>query len=231
MKQKLILVFVFVSFTLIAKAQGNIGLHVGASFPLGEFAADNSDYSGSAGTGLNVGIKYFYPVSTCKGLSLTAGIDFLDNGLNQNAKDNLKNQTNITGISNISINYSDYINIPLLVGFNYNFPVDKTFTLFGDAALGVNYSTITDLSILFKYQGTQLKSTETFTPLTKLAFQFGGGLLIQNTYTIGLHYNMLGSYSFKTKTTNETSGQSQTINGSDADVKINTLTLEVGIRF
>ena len=231
MKQKLILVFVFVSFTLIAKAQGNIGLHVGASFPLGEFAADNSDYSGSAGTGLNVGIKYFYPVSTCKGLSLTAGIDFLDNGLNQNTKDNLKNQTNIAGVSNISINYSEYINIPLLVGFNYNFPVDKTFTLFGDAALGVNYSTITDLSILFKYQGTQLKSTETFTPLTKLAFQFGGGLLIQNTYTIGLHYNMLGSYAFKTKTTNETSGQSQTINGSDADVKINTLTLEVGIRF
>jgi hypothetical protein len=231
MKQNLILVFVFVSLTLIAKAQGNIGLHVGASFPSGEFAADNSDYSGSAGTGLNVGIKYFYPISTCKGLSLTAGIDFLDNGLNQNAKDNLKNQTNITSVSNISINYSDYINIPLLVGFNYNFPVDKTFTLFGDAALGVNYSTITDLSILFKYQGTQLKSTETFTPLTKLAFQFGGGLLIQNTYTIGLHYNMLGSYAFKTKTTNETSGQSQTSNGSDADVKINTLTLEVGIRF
>ena len=233
MNKHLILVFVFVSLTLISKAQGNFGLHVGASFPMGDFADDKTDNSGSAGTGLNVGIKYFYPVSTCKGLSLTAGIDLFDNGLNQDATDNFKKQINANnlGISDLSISSFDYVNIPVLVGFNYNYPVDKTLSLFGDAALGINYSKITDLSILFKYQGTQVKSTETFTPKTNLAFQFGGGLLIQNTYSIGLHYNMLGSYAFKTKTTNETSGQSQTSNGSDADVKISTLTLEVGIRF
>jgi len=231
MNKKFILVFVFISITLMAKAQGNFGLHVGASFPMGDFANDKTDNSGSAGTGLNVGIKYFYPVSSCKGLSLTAGIDWLDNGLNQNAKDNLKSQINTLGVTDISISYVDYINIPVLVGFNYNYQADKFISLFGDAALGINYSTITDLSILFKYQGTQMKSTQTFTPKSNLAFQVGGGLLILNNYTIGLHYNMLGSYAFKGKVIMESAGQSQTENASDTNVKISTLTLAVGIRF
>jgi len=233
MKKHLILIILFVSLTLISKAQGNFGLHVGGSFPMSDFADDKSDNSGSAGTGLNVGIKYFYPLSSCKGLSLTAGIDLLDNGLNQNAKDNLKNQinSNTLGITGLTISTIDYINIPVLVGFNYNYPVDKNLSLFGDAGLGINYSKITDLSILFKYQGTQVKSTETFTPKTNLAFQFGGGLLILNNYTVGLHYNLLGTYAFNGKVTTEAAGQSQTENSSDMNVKISTLTLAVGIRF
>ena len=233
MNKNLILVFVFFSITILSKAQGTFGLHVGASFPMGDFADDKSDNSGSAGTGLNVGLKYFYPVSTCKGLSLTAGIDWLDNGLNQNTLDNLKNQinTNTLGITGLSISTFDYINIPVLVGFNYNYPVDKTLSLFGDAALGINYSKITDFSILFKYQGTQVKSTQLFTPKTNLAFQFGGGLLILNSYTIGLHYNMLGTYAFKGKVTTVAAGQSQTENSSDTKVKISTLTLAAGIHF
>ena len=231
MNKNLILVFVFVSITLMVKAQSHFGLHVGASFPMGDFAGEKSDNSGSAGTGLNVGIKYFYPVKSCKGLSLTAGIDLIDNGLNQNAKDNFKNQISTLGVTDISISFIDYINIPVLVGLNYNYQADKIISLFGDAALGINYSAITDLSILFKYQGTQIKSTQTFTPKNNLAFQVGGGFLILNNYTVGLHYNMLGSYAFKGKVKMESAGQSQTENASDTNVNISTLSLAVGIRF
>ena len=231
MNKNLILVFVFVSITLMVKAQSHFGLHVGASFPMGDFAGEKSDNSGSAGTGLNVGIKYFYPVKSCKGLSLTAGIDLIDNGLNQNSKDNFKNQISTLGVTDISISFIDYINIPVLVGLNYNYQADKIISLFGDAALGINYSAITDLSILFKYQGTQIKSTQTFTPKNNLAFQVGGGFLILNNYTVGLHYNMLGSYAFKGKVKMESAGQSQTENASDTNVNISTLSLAVGIRF
>jgi len=232
MKKALILVFVFVGFTLHLKAEGNFGLHVGASFPTGDFANDNSDNGGGAGTGLNVGIKYFHPLSSYKGLSLTLGVDYLNNGLDQSTKDILKQQTNTAGISDVVIDYTNYINIPVLAGLNFKQPVDHTLAIFADAAIGVNYSNMTDLVITYKYEGTAIRSTLSFTPLTRLAYQFGGGLLINNNYTIGLHYNLLGSYSFKAKATQESSGYSQTSDvTTNADIKINMLTLSLGIRF
>ena len=232
MKKILILVFVFIGFALTSKAQGNIGLHVGASFPTGDFANDNSDYGGGAATGLNVGIKYFYPLNTCKGLSLTLGIDYMNNGIDQGAKDILKEQAQTSGVSNVVINDLDYINIPVLVGLNYKQPIDNTLALFGDAALGINYSTVTDLVIKFTYESIAIKSTSSFTPLTKVAYQVGGGVMINDNYTIGLHYNLLGTYSFKGKITQEASGYSQTSDASsNANVKISMLTLSLGIRF
>ncbi|MDP4239462.1 MAG: outer membrane beta-barrel protein [Bacteroidota bacterium] len=232
MKKILVLVFVFVGFTLHSRAQGNFELHVGASVPTGDFANDNSNYGGGASTGLNVGIKYFYPLKSHKGLSLTLGVDYLNNGLGQESKDLLKQQAKTSGISDIQINDLDYINVPVLVGLNYKDPVGKAFALFGDAALGVNYSTMTDLVLKATYENTAFKSTTTFTPLTRMAYQIGGGVMICENYIIGLHYNSLGTYSFNGKMTEEALGYKQaSATSSNLEVKISMLTLSLGIRF
>ncbi len=231
MKRVLILVFVLISSNMISKAQRNFGLHVGASIPVGDFANDNSDYGGGATTGLNVGVKYFIPLSSHKGLSLTLGVDYLNNGLDQASKDMVKEQTP-SGVSDVVVNYTDYINVPVLMGLNYKIPVTYSFSLFADAAIGFNYSAMTDMVISYKYLGTPIKSTMSFTPLTQLAYQFGVGMMIDNNYTIGLHSNLLGTHSFKAKATQSSSGYSQTSDvPTTMDLKIDMVTLSVGIRF
>jgi len=232
MKRVLILAVVFVSFFGISKAEGNIGLHVGASVPTGEFGSDNSDYGGGATTGFSVGLKYFIPLSSLPGMSLTLGADYLNNGLDQASKDQLKQSMNTSGVSNVVINYMDFVNIPVLVGLNHKQPINRSMDVFEEASLGINYSDITDLVITYKAEDTAGKSTLSFTPLNRLVYQFGAGVLINTHYTVGLHYNLLGIYSFAAKYSQETAGYSQSNNvATTMNVNISMVTLDLGIRF
>ena len=232
MKRNLILVFVLVSFSLYTKAQGKFDLHVGGSFPTGDFKSVDSETGGGASTGLDIGLKYLYPVSSSDGLSLTGGIDWHYNGINQTIKDDFRAQATASGYTNVSIDYFSYINVPVLVGLNYQLPVNKTFAIFGDAGLGINYSKVTDLTMRFSVQGTNATATETFDSSIKMAFQVGAGLLIQKQYTIGLHYNILGSYAYNGKMTATMSGQSQTSDITPTGkISVNILDLTVGILF
>ena len=232
MKRSFILVLAFVSISLYSKAQGKFDLHVGGSFPMGDFKSKDSETGGGASSGLNIGLKYLYPVSSCDGLSITGGIDWHYNGINQSIKDDLRALVTSAGYTNLSLDYFSYINVPVLVGLNYQIPVNKTFGIFGDAGLGINYSKVTDLNMRFSFQGTNATVTETFDPSIKMAFQVGAGLLIQKQYTIGLHYNILGSYAYNGKMTATMSGQSQTSDITPTGkISVNILDLTVGILF
>ena len=232
MRRNLILGFVFASFSLCLTAQGKFDLHVGGSFATGDFKSNDSETGGAASTGLEIGLKYLFPLSACDGLSLTGGIDWHYNGVNQIVKDELRLLATASGYTNLSVDYFSYINVPVLVGLNYELPINKTLGVFGDAGMGFNYSKVTDLTMRFSYEGINAKTLESFDPKFKMAFQVGGGLSILKQYTIGLHYNMLGSYDYNGKITNSAGGQSQTIdNPSATKVKVNILNLTVGIRY
>ena len=205
MKRILVLVLVFVGVALFVKAQGKFEIHAGGAFPTSEFASTDVN-GGGAANGYNVGAKYYYPLSKVDGLSLTLGLDFLNNGINQSAKDMTVKSFEGAGVTNLKIANWDYINVPLLAGLDYKYNVNKSMALFGDIALGVNYSKQTDLIITFDYQSIPVKGTMSLDPLTNIAFQFGGGILIDNQYSIGLHYFGLGNYKYKGPMTIETMG-------------------------
>jgi opacity protein-like surface antigen len=246
MKKTVLLAFAFIWFTTQTNAQNKFEAHVGVSIPSGSFAdnaVENSIFNGSgcATTGLTIGAKYFYTVSNTKGLSLTLGVDILQNGISQDFKDNLQQSMNETLSSlygstmgeiykaHSSIKYMNYINVPVIAGLNYKLDVDKKVALFGDAGLGFNFSNITNLVMEVSYAGQSQTAKVKFDPQTKFAIQLGGGILIQDKYSIGLHYNQLGCYKFRGKNI-DSNGKSTNIY-AQKELDLNILNLALGIRF
>jgi hypothetical protein len=230
MKRFIILVVVLIGFILNSNAQGNFGVHIGAAFPLGDFANDNSDYGGGAATGLDVGVKYFYPLTSNKDLSVTLGVDYLNNGLDQTYKENMKQSLNGT-VFNLAIKkFPVYINIPVLAGLDYRHSIDHNLALFADAAVGANCFTPTDLVFTLNVLGIASKDiTLSSKSLILPTCQVGGGVLINNKYTVGVHYNYLG---FRTiQKSGLTVDDQPADTGSLMKVNLGELMFAVGIRF
>jgi|GEM_PF-874251 len=241
MKKTFIVVCLFISLTS-AMAQGKFEIHLGISIPSGPFAEYNYNNSffvgsGSATTGLEVGLKYLHPISPDKRLSLTASIDLIQNGMDQKFKDDFQktmdNSLSQYGLKT-STKYPNYLNTPVLVGVNYRIPVDEKFSIYADAGLGLNFLSITDIvATATEYMG-QLKggsqsSRIEFDSSTKFAAQVGAGFLFTNRYSIGLHYNQLGSYNITGRNV-ASNGKTTNINSEKA-VDINQLCLTFGMLF
>jgi len=244
MNKILLLALILVGLNMFANSQEKFEIHAGTSIPTGSFA-DNiyENYvfagSGCATTGLNAGVKYLHQLSNMKGLSITLGIDLLQNGLTQDFKDQFQatidnsiNNSDNHGMK-IKVKYSNYINIPVLGGIHYKLPLNNKLALYAEAGLGVNFSSITDL-VMSSYfvgsfqQGQPQTAKITFTPLTRFATQIGGGILINN-FSIGLHYNQLGSYDFRGNSVSG-SGSSNEIS-SEKELTISTYSLTAGFIF
>jgi len=226
-------------FTLIVmlcvyslSAQNMYEVHIGLSSPSGNFADDTysdgiSDGSGCAAMGLNLGLKYFIPLKI-NGMSLFFGADILYNTLSKDYQDALEEE--IPSNSDIEIKYSKYINIPIIVGLNQKFELKKDLFIYGEAGIGLNFSKITDLVIESKE--TDISSTLSFDPMSNLCFSIGGGVIIQNKYTIGLNYKPLGSYKMKYKEVDDYDGDVSTNTGKFSHaLDINVMTLSVGLLF
>lgn len=246
MKKLLIVFLILINFHLLARAKDNIEIHAGLSMPLGSFADNNYnnsifDGSGCAVTGVNTGVKYSYHINSIKNLSATLGVDLIQNGISQDFKDQFQqsidntidNTVNNYGMK-IKVKYCNYINIPVLLGVNYKIPLNDKLSLYANAGLGINFSSLTDITMTPYYTGSfqpQSKSQPasiTFSPISKFASQLGGGVLINNI-SIGLLYNQLGNYEFQGQSISS-SGNRSVIN-AETGLNINTYTLIIGLHF
>jgi len=243
MKRILISILMLGTFVVSGYGQKKLEIHTGLSIPTGSFADNSYDNflagSGNAATGFNAGIKYFYHLRNVNHLSFTLGADIIQNGMSQNFKDQFQQSIDYSAGTpsgnygmNVKVKYSNYINIPVLAGYNYEYPINSKLALFADACLGFNIASVSDLTMTAVYSGSYQPSSQTvsmvFSTSNQFATQIGGGILINN-FSIGLHFNQLGSYDYN--------GKIKSPSGSDTDFKstkglnINTFTLAVGLRF
>lgn len=235
-----------ISFHLFAHAKDNLEIHTGLSIPLGSFADNNYnnsifDGSGCAVIGVNVGVKYSYPISSIKNLSATLGVDLIQNGMSQYFKDHFQqsidnsidNTDNNYGMK-INVKYCNYMNIPVLLGLNYKIPLNDKLSLYANAGLGINFSGLSDITMTPYYTGSFQPQSKpqpasiTFSPLSKFASQLGGGVLINNV-SIGLYYNQLGSYKFQGQ--NLSSSGNRSVINAGTGLNITTYTLLIGLHF
>jgi hypothetical protein len=200
MMKKLLFTFcLLASMATMVQAQFS-QFHVGLAFPSGKFAdgeyINDITYSGkgAASTGFTIGYKYYSPLAV-QHLSFVFGIEAYYNGLNSDAKDDLEE-----GFDDVA--FPMYFNFPVTVGLNYALPLQENIKLYGEAAIGGNFSmpTKADLSDSDNYQDMSIS----FTPLFGFAYGLEGGIFIGNKYSVGLRYNNLGSYKFKYETDYET---------------------------
>ena len=225
MKKSVIIFSFLVSFSAIAQAQFS-QFHAGLVFPSGKFADGDEKrenmFSGKgfAAMGFTVGYKYYSPLDT-ENLSWLFGIEAFYNGVNSDMKDYVENQ----GWKDIT--FPKYLNFPLTVGFNYAIPIQENVKIYGEAAIGGNYSMITKYTRGERsgYQDMVTKFSSAF----GFACAFEGGIFINEKYTIALKYNNLGAYKYKWQTKYTTS---PTVKEKyDKKLPVTNLSLCVGILF
>ena len=175
-----------------------VSLHVGAAFPVGKFA-DADDGTGAA-TGINLGIKSVLPI-TDYGLGLMLGADVMFNGLNGEAKDYLEELAYESGVEGVE-KMPMFINVPVVVGFNYKGNVADKLGLWLETGVGPNIRFITKE----KYFGDGIMAVGKYKSAVVLGLQAGAGIMIDDRFSMGLHYYALPESKVKVKTTLNGSG-------------------------
>lgn len=201
-------------------SQSSFSIHAGPAFPQSDFGDDDiyDDDAGGAGVGFNLGGKYIYKLNE-KGLGLFFGADFSLNGLKSSVKDDIEEEVG----TDVDIKYYKFINVPIIAGLNYNFKANEQVSLFADLGIGADFFKVTNMTL----EAENEKLEYNFDLSTQLAYKFGGGLLIQDKYIIGLHYNGLGKHNVKGEMKYD--GDTEDLN--DFELKVDVLTLTFGIKF
>lgn len=225
MKSLKIITFILFAAVSITEmySQSNVSIHFGPSFPVSDFASDDIDDvdAGGAGVGVNVGLKYVYPLSS-NGLGLFAGIDFNYNGLKKDVRDDVEEQFEAMGISDVSYKFYKYINIPVTAGLDYSYQADDKIGVFANAGLALNFLKLTDMEIELNGQTVTTKMDLA----SSIGFKIGGGILINDKTSISIDYFGLGEHDLE----GEVSSGSNT-DDIDTQGKIDLLTLTIGFKF
>lgn len=201
-------------------AQGNFEIHFGPSVPLSDFGNDDFDDedAGGAALGLNVGLKYQYPL-TENGLGLFGGIDVFYNGLDSDIKEGYEDLFD----SDADITFNRYINIPISAGLMYEFKANEQVSLFGNIGLTSNFLNVTDLVVEV---GNDEVTIETDLANT-FGYKIGGGILINEKTSIELNYYRLGLHDTNVEVSNNL-GYSEKI---DSELDVDIFTLTIGFKF
>jgi opacity protein-like surface antigen len=216
--------FVFTIFIFTgAYSQGGFSLHAGTAIPIADFGDDdlNNDYGGGAAIGFNLGGKYQYQLNE-GGLGLYLGASLNYNGLKKSFKDDLEQSFGDLGTT-VDITYPKYLNIPVTAGLYYNYKANETVSLFGELGLGVDFLKMTDIKIKANGQEASFVTKSK----SQLAYEIGGGLMLQDKYIIELKYCGFGKHS-QTHTI-EYDGGSEDL--GDSDMKVSLLTFTLGFKF
>lgn len=195
-----------------ATAQTKFSVHAGLTSPLGSFAdsratngqmawLNKTDRAG-AGMGFNFGLKMNFTIPSVKGLSVIATADFLYNGPNSDVKDwrddAVDDELSNSRVEDYTITLPKYINVPIMIGANYEYGVTDAIKLWGEGALGFNIGMITKCSEHFEADdGSEENFELSYKSNTSFAFQIGAGVMFSDRFSIGVHYYALGGQKVK----------------------------------
>ena len=185
-------------------------LHGGIFLPQSDFAAGEDILGvfveipelgfGNAALGFNLGFKVYKPISSVQNLSWFLGADVFYNGHKSDYKDYL---VEIAEDADWDYRLPFYLNAPITAGINYAYPINNTYSIYGELAAGVNISKYVGIS----YKGEPERYNAPYKDKWDIGigFTYGleAGVLINNKYTIGLKYMNLGAYKYKGETVSE----------------------------
>lgn len=215
--KKTFLFFAIAAFAIQVNAQTHFSLHLGGAFPSGDYGAynkveklsiiDPKGKDGSASMGINLGMKAKFDIASVNGLGVIATGDIFFNGINSDFSDDYAKYFEDNGLGTADdweITTPKYLNVPIMVGANYTYNVNSNIGLFGEAAVGVNFRKITNLSATYTDPSNdEVVIKNTFDISTSFAFQIGAGLIFNENVSLGIHYYSLGSSKVKGKQTIE----------------------------
>ena len=202
-------------------SQGTFSGHLGLAIPSSSFAdynINNSDKIGAAALGLNLGIKYDYPLLE-NGIGLFGELNLNYNGLQKGFRREY-DKGNATNIS-----YPQYLNIPISGGLSYTYSISDKVTLFSKGGLVFNFLKKTDF-----HNGADAtyKSDPTykFDMSTHLGYTLGVGAWLNSKIEFAITYLGLGEHQVNYEYNN-----GHNISYAHIKQDVGLITLTVGYKF
>ena len=160
-------------------SQGTFSGHLGLAVPSSSFAdySKANDFNSAAALGLNVGVKYDYPLSE-NGLGLFVGLDVNYNGIQKTFRDDY-------GSADA---FPKYLSIPVSGGISYTHKVNDKVALFGKGGLVASYLKKTELKDS-NYGNIEFLSS------TNLGYTIGVGAWLNSKIEFAVSYMGLGERS------------------------------------
>lgn len=195
-KTKLIVAAVAAMVMGLGTLNAQTTVYLGGVMPLDNYSdgsitnialTNGNSENGAAAFGFTVGAKYRMPLA--KGLSAFVSADFMFNGL----RDTITTYNDGDDDQN-----SNYINVPVMVGLNYEYNLGHAAAIYAEAGLGLNMRFITDFASTTTVAGIAgATTTVNYDPAYTFAWQAGAGIKLQGKYSIGVNYYALGKADVK----------------------------------
>lgn len=182
-------------------------IHLGGAFPMGDFGdsrasrglvawSDKTEKAG-AGTGFDIGAKLKFNIPSINGLGVMLTADLFYNGPNNDVKDWIDDLIYSyiydDELDDAEITAPKYINIPIMLGVNYDYTINEKISVWGEAGIGANIRKMTMLKQYLSSGDVELIIKQKYDITTTFAFQIGAGLKLMDKVSLGLHYYALGS--------------------------------------
>lgn len=191
-------------------AQSEYSVYLGGSYPLGDygkFSTNNEEIAwydktsnAGAGVGFDIGIKMKSDIKSIEGLGFIMTADLFYNGNNNDLKDQKKDfeEELEEYSSDFKFRIPKYINIPVMLGLNYETQLKSDIDLWTELAVGANLGKTTkyleefeDYNDGHEYYDYACYSM-TYNTTLSLAYQFGIGVKLSDKISLGIHYYSLG---------------------------------------
>lgn len=175
-----------------ASAQLERSLYLNLGVPIGEFHEKNINpydlfpmgktYMGNnavMGFGVGARVAYFFDIGFGE-LAPFAGADMLWNPISKDLRKQYMDEDNCK--------YPKYWNIPIMVGVNYRYAIDRIVKPFLEFGVGCDIFSVTSEG----FHNVNGKQEYKYTPTTTVAWQIGGGTYLGDYVSVGINYYHLG---------------------------------------
>ncbi len=181
---------VFGSFTL---PHGDFGYDIGSSaYITRRNGYYFGDLVGLASDGWGIGAEVYLPINDLKRVDWVFSGQFLMNSPNVSAIRNAF-QSEIGDSLALSVNFSDWINIPIMTGMRYRQEIFKGVDLYAELQCGIDVSKEPDRK--FTISGSVAENTR-FDPYIGFGFNAAIGMILFHRYNLSVRYLDLGTPSF-----------------------------------
>ncbi|GEM_PF-1524851 len=212
----LLVLMLVAAASIPARAQLYLGVRGGATLPTGFYAESRMSENewmligghqkkAGAGIGFSAGLEAAFAMPFHTNLEVVLSADYMQSGPSRDVRDYyLTYLTQRYGAAgNFTCTLPYFRNIPALLGIRYAYPTGKLIDLYAEALCGVNYRMISPFSHTADarnytstsgqyYQRYYNHTDYTYANTLTFAFRLGGGIIINDMFTLGASFSMLG---------------------------------------
>lgn len=185
-------IFIVMELSSVCNAQGKFQIHPILSVPAESDPSKdpfNMDI-GVAGIGFGLGVQYNY-IITDNGFGVFCGADFLYNGVNESAREEMKSTyEKLYHVTDPDIRYFKLLNFPVSAGISYLHKTKGRISIYANTGLCWNVLKMTDTVVESDNDKLRVEADLA----SNFGFRAGAGILLNERITATVNYLGLGRH-------------------------------------